>query len=95
MRKKYQNPLLSAAIIAMAAPRPIAAPGLNLWLLWLPSLLANCTGTVVDNTGEAMIGATVRAANDPKIASMTNVDGQFTLKNVKPGTTIVVSYIGY
>ncbi len=26
---------------------------------------------------------------------MTNVDGQFTLKNVKPGTTIVVSYIGY
>ena len=95
MRKKYQNPLLSAAIIAMAAPAAIAAPGAEPMAVVAPQPQANCTGTVVDNTGEAMIGATVRAANDPKIASMTNVDGQFTLKNVKPGTTIVVSYIGY
>ena len=51
-------------------------------------------GTVIDENGEAVIGATVSDKADAKNATITDFDGNFTL-NVKAGQTIVVSYIGY
>ena len=51
-------------------------------------------GTVIDENGEAVIGATVSDKADAKNATITDFDGNFTL-NVKVGQTIVVSYIGY
>ena len=52
------------------------------------------TGTVTDNTGETIIGASVMVKGT-SIGSMTDVNGRFSLKSVKKGSTIVVSYIGY
>lgn len=95
MRKKYHYPLLSAALFAMAAPVATATPGSEPMVAAAEQAQDTCTGTVIDNTGEALIGATVKAANDAKIAGMTNMNGEFTLRNVKPGTTLIVSYIGY
>lgn len=51
-------------------------------------------GTVVDSTGEPMIGATV-SVEGTKNAVATDIDGNFTLKNVSSKATLVVSYIGY
>lgn len=55
---------------------------------------ATCTGVVVDETGEPLYGATVRI-KDTKIVGATNIDGEFTLAKVTPGSTVTVSYIGY
>ena len=51
-------------------------------------------GTVIDERGEAVIGATVSDKADAKNATITDFDGNFTI-NVKAGQMIVISYIGY
>jgi TonB-linked SusC/RagA family outer membrane protein len=50
-------------------------------------------GSVVDDSGEALIGATVVVAGTTKGAT-TDVEGKFSLKTTM-GTTLNVSYIGY
>ena len=50
-------------------------------------------GTVVDATGETLIGASVKVAGTTN-GAVTDLDGKFTL-NCKPGVTLEVSYIGY
>lgn len=53
-----------------------------------------CTGVVKDATGETIIGASV-VVKGTKNATITNIDGQFTLSNVKRGDVIQISYLGY
>ncbi|MBM6991704.1 MAG: TonB-dependent receptor [Prevotella sp.] len=50
-------------------------------------------GSVKDATGEPMIGVTILA--DGKAAAVTDLDGNFTVTNVKPSTKLTVSYVGY
>lgn len=50
-------------------------------------------GTVKDNTGEPLIGATV-AVKGTHNAVSTNIDGEFTINGDK-GQTLTVTYIGY
>lgn len=51
------------------------------------------TGTVVDETGEGVIGATVREKGT-SVGTVTDFDGNFTLK-VEAGKMLVITYIGY
>ena len=51
------------------------------------------TGSVVDETGEGVIGATIMEKGTSN-GTVTDLDGNFTLK-VEPGKTLVVTYIGY
>ena len=51
-------------------------------------------GTVVDEKGEPVIGATVVERGQSQNATITNIDGQFAMK-VPEGTVLVVSYIGF
>ncbi len=62
----------------------------------LPLHAQNITvnGVVEDSTGEPMIGATV-LLDGSKDGVATDIDGRFTIKNVKPNATLTVSYIGY
>ncbi len=55
---------------------------------------ATCSGVVVDETGEPMMGATVRVDGTSN-ATATNIDGEFTLSGVRVGSKITVSYVGY
>ena len=55
---------------------------------------AACKGVVKDATGEPIIGASV-SVKGTKNATVTDLDGAFTLQGVTKGTTIVVSYIGF
>lgn len=54
----------------------------------------NVKGTVTDAEGEPIIGATV-LVKGTQTGTATDIDGQFSLSNVKAGSHLVVSYIGY
>lgn len=51
-------------------------------------------GNVKDQTGEALIGVTVVAKNQPGLGTSTDVDGNFKLK-VGPYDVLVFTYVGY
>ena len=50
-------------------------------------------GNITDETGEPLIGATVSLGNGK--GTVTDLDGNFTLKDVPAGATITISYVGY
>lgn len=52
------------------------------------------SGTVTDNTGEPLIGATVQVQGTQN-ATATDIDGNFTLNKVSPTAVLNVSFIGY
>ena len=52
------------------------------------------TGTVIDETGEPLIGATVKVVGEP-IGTATDLDGQFSLNIPASAKQLVVSYVGY
>ena len=51
------------------------------------------TGTIVDQTGETVIGATVMEKGTSN-GTVSDFDGNFSLK-VQPGSTLVISYVGF
>ncbi|MDE7092282.1 MAG: SusC/RagA family TonB-linked outer membrane protein, partial [Muribaculaceae bacterium] len=69
---------------AIAAPEPLAAG----------QAVTTITGTVLDESGEPLIGATVAQKSNPSNGASTDIDGKFSLRVAK-GTAIVISYIGY
>ena len=52
-------------------------------------------GVVKDEFGDPMIGASVRVANNPSQGAATNIDGEFSITNVKPGTKLLITSVGY
>ncbi len=52
------------------------------------------SGTVVDATGETIIGASV-VVKGTSTGTATDLNGQFTLENVPQNATLVFSYVGY
>ena len=61
----------------------------------MPTMAQNkvVQGTVLDDLGEPVIGATVRVAGT-KTAAVTDMDGNYKL-NVPKGGKVIVSYIGF
>lgn len=55
---------------------------------------AKCKGVVKDAVGETVIGASVLVKGTTN-GTITGIDGDFTLDNVKKGDIIVISFIGY
>ncbi|MCM1292507.1 MAG: SusC/RagA family TonB-linked outer membrane protein [Bacteroides sp.] len=68
-----------------AAPVPAAA---------VPSS-TTASGIVLDEFGDPAIGASVKVANNPTQGAATNMDGEFSITNVKPGTKLIITSIGY
>ncbi len=54
----------------------------------------SCTGVVVDETGMTIIGASVVVKGTTN-GAITDLDGKFVIKNVKPGDVIQITYVGY
>ena len=52
------------------------------------------TGVILDNKGEAIIGATIIEKGNTSNGTITDIDGRFVL-NVAPDATIDISYVGY
>lgn len=55
---------------------------------------AQCKGVVVDAAGEPVVGATVLVKGKTGVGTVTDIDGNFSLKNVKKGDVIRISYLG-
>lgn len=70
--------------------------GVTMALVVTPALAQNkkVTGTVVDETGEPVIGATVRISGSNGTGVITDLDGNYTIDAPK-GAKVVISYIGY
>lgn len=51
-------------------------------------------GTIIDEAGQPVAGATVRVKGDPQITTSGD-DGTYTLVNVKTGAVIVITYTGF
>ena len=87
MRKHLYLSLLLACgmpVMAFANPEPQAAE----------QSVGTITGTVVDENGDPVIGASVFEKGNARNGAATDIDGKFSVK-VKPGTMLKVSYIGY
>lgn len=53
-----------------------------------------CTGVVLDATGETIIGASVLVKGTTN-GTITGIDGDFSLANVKKGDVLQISFVGY
>jgi TonB-linked SusC/RagA family outer membrane protein len=53
------------------------------------------SGTVVDNSGEPLIGVSIVIKSATATGTVTDVNGKFSLPNVPSDAVLVVSYIGY
>ena len=59
------------------------------------SINSTISGTITNRKdGEPLIGCTVLLKNTNN-GTVCDIDGNFTLKNIKPGATLQVSYVGY
>ena len=52
------------------------------------------TGEVFGETGETIVGATVRLKSDTRVATITDENGKFSIK-AKDGDKLLFSYLGY
>ena len=95
MKKTFRKTaLLMGAFSLMGGmyPLAVAATGPELGVQEIQQQQKKVTGTVSDAMGP-IIGASVMEKGTSN-GAITDFDGNFTL-NVKPGATLVVSYIGY
>ena len=60
----------------------------------MTSYAQSISGTVTDDQGEPVIGASVVEKGKPQNGTITDFDGKFTIK-VSAGTPIIISYVGY
>lgn len=67
-----------------------------LWTISLCLSAQNVTvrGTVTDDTGEGVIGATIVVSDDSSKGTVTDYDGNYVLNNVPSNGSLVFSYVG-
>lgn len=105
MSKKASIATLSAFLVA-ACPAVAAneANVLNQGALGQGNIVSSAStrqsqktikGTVFDDAGLPVIGASIHVKGSKGVGTVTNADGEFTLNGVEDGATLVVSYIGY
>lgn len=81
--------------VRMKHSRPVA-PLLSLTVqeVYKKQLVFDITGTVVDESGEPLIGVNIQVKGTNKGTS-TDFNGNFTLEDIDEQAVLVVSYIGY
>lgn len=63
-------------------------------LFSIPAMAIDITGTVIDENGEPLPGATI-STPDGKKGTATGLNGEFTMKNFPDDSNVRVSYISY
>lgn len=102
-KKQTVNSMFRCAVLIGAlamGPMPAGAAGEGNSVQAVMQQGEDVTGTVVDEKGEPLIGATVTIGsetgkNTNVTGTVTDLDGRFTLKNVPENAVLNISYIGY
>ena len=90
---KKRKEILGLAIRRMLSKTSVAV--LLMMVLAVPAFAQELVkGTVVDNNGDAVIGATVVQKGDKQNATITDLDGNFSLKMPEGKGIVVISYVG-
>ncbi len=56
---------------------------------------ADIVGSVLDDNGDPVIGASVNVKGNSELAVVTDLDGNFSLAGVPAGAILEISYVGY
>lgn len=87
----------------MVACALLAMPQVNVWASVtesqeiasaVPPTEKECSGVVLDENGESLIGASVRLIGSNQ-GSITDIDGKFVIPDVEVGAKLQVSYVGF
>ena len=90
---KKRKEILGLAIRRMLSKTSVAV--LLMMVLTVPAFAQVLVkGTVVDNNGDAVIGATVVQKGNRQNATITDLDGNFSLKMPEGKGIVVISYVG-
>ena len=94
MTKQFKSVGMMLFLLALSAGSAMATTGATPMAVTVVQQSETCTGVVKDATGEAVIGASVVVKGTPH-GTVTDIDGNFSLPNVKKGDVIQISYVGY
>ena len=94
MTKQIKSVSMLLFLLSMSAGPAIAATGSAPLEAPVVQQSETCTGVVLDETGETVIGAAVVVKGTTN-GVVTGIDGDFALQNVKKGDIIQISYVGY
>lgn len=91
-RLKSVSTLLFLMGVSTGTAYAVAEPGIT--DVKITQQNGSCTGIVKDTTGETVIGASVVVKGTTN-GTITGIDGDFSLSNVKKGDIIQISFVGY
>lgn len=89
---QWRKPLFGGLVVAslvIASPAPLFAAGAET----SQATSATAKGTVVDEAGEPLIGATI-AVKGTTMGATTDLDGNFSVQ-APIGATLIIRYVGY
>ena len=81
------------ALMSVAPMVAFAATDSNVAGVSITQQSGACKGTVIDSTGEPIIGASI-LVRGTTTGTITDFDGNFELAGVKKGDVLVISYVG-
>lgn len=61
----------------------------------MPAIAVTISGTVTDQSGEPLVGATIMAAGNNTVGTTADMDGKFSIDNFPDNSQIVIRYLGY
>ena len=94
MTKQIKSVSMLLFLLSMSAGPAIAATGSAPLEAPVVQQSETCTGVVLDEFGETVIGASVVVKGTTN-GVITGIDGDFALQNVKKGDIIQISFVGY
>lgn len=94
MLKKTRSVGLLLFLFTMQAGTMYATSGRQANEIIVSQQAGSCRGIVRDVMGEAVIGASVVIKGTTN-GTITSIDGDFSLSNVKKGDVLVISFVGY
>ena len=94
MLKRLKSVSMMLFLMGASTGAAYAVPNLGSDDVRVTQQSGTCTGVVVDATGETVIGASVVVKGTTN-GTITGLDGDFSLPNVKKGDVIQISFVGY
>lgn len=94
MLKGFKSISMALLLSSIPSGAALAVSNLGVTDVNITQQSSQCSGVVKDANGETVIGASV-VVKGTSNGVITDIDGGFTLKNVKTGDVIQISFIGY